>query len=220
MSGVVYVVSYLLLQALSRDREFAADRGSALITGRPSALASALLKISNQMDQIPHRRPAGGIGRAGRLLHLPAEGQVDRGDAVLDPPADRGPPRGAGPVRVPAPGHRPLGTGLDPPAWDSSTACSGRRKLAQPAEDRLFAISTAYVTFETGLQITSRGSAYKDPPAAVAEAVDAGRGRQRRLFRALPAMTPIEPDISGACGPVARARLGALVEEVLIWRSQ
>ncbi len=35
----------------------------------------------------------------------------------------------------------------------------GRRKLAQPAEDRLFAISTAYVTFETGLQITSRGSA-------------------------------------------------------------
>jgi hypothetical protein len=36
---------------------------------------------------------------------------------------------------------------------------TGRRKLAQPAEDRLFAISTAYVTFETGLEITSRGSA-------------------------------------------------------------
>lgn len=36
---------------------------------------------------------------------------------------------------------------------------TGRRKLAQPAEDRLFAISTAYVTFETGLGITSRGSA-------------------------------------------------------------
>ena len=35
----------------------------------------------------------------------------------------------------------------------------GRRKLAQPAEDRLFAISTAYVTFETSLSITSRGSA-------------------------------------------------------------
>jgi hypothetical protein len=35
----------------------------------------------------------------------------------------------------------------------------GRRKLAQPAEDRLFAISTAYVTFETGLEITTRGSA-------------------------------------------------------------
>jgi hypothetical protein len=36
---------------------------------------------------------------------------------------------------------------------------TGRRKLAQPAEDRLFAISTAYVTFETGLGITTRGSA-------------------------------------------------------------
>jgi heat shock protein HtpX len=55
VSGIVYVVSYLLLQALSRYREFAADRGSAIITGRPSALASALLKISGQMDQIPQR---------------------------------------------------------------------------------------------------------------------------------------------------------------------
>jgi hypothetical protein len=36
---------------------------------------------------------------------------------------------------------------------------TGKRKLAQPAEDRLFAISTAYVTFETALEITSRGSA-------------------------------------------------------------
>ena len=36
---------------------------------------------------------------------------------------------------------------------------TGRRKLAQPAEDRLFAITTAYVTFETGLDITTRGSA-------------------------------------------------------------
>jgi hypothetical protein len=36
---------------------------------------------------------------------------------------------------------------------------TGRRKLAQPAEDRLFAMSTAYVTFETGLEITTRGSA-------------------------------------------------------------
>ncbi|HZE04784.1 MAG TPA: hypothetical protein VE127_06160 [Solirubrobacteraceae bacterium] len=36
---------------------------------------------------------------------------------------------------------------------------TGRRKLAKPAEDRLFAITTAYVTLETGLQITTRGSA-------------------------------------------------------------
>ncbi len=51
----VYALSFLLLQALSRYREFAADRGSALITGRPSALASALLKISGMMERIPER---------------------------------------------------------------------------------------------------------------------------------------------------------------------
>jgi heat shock protein HtpX len=55
VSGVVYVVSFVLLQTLSRYREFAADRGSAIITGRPSALSSALIKISGTMDQIPQR---------------------------------------------------------------------------------------------------------------------------------------------------------------------
>jgi heat shock protein HtpX len=55
VAGIVYVLSFLLLQALSRYREFAADRGSAIITGRPSALSSALLKISGTMDQIPQR---------------------------------------------------------------------------------------------------------------------------------------------------------------------
>jgi heat shock protein HtpX len=55
VSAVVYVISWLLLQALSRYREFAADRGSALITGRPSALISALTKIEGTMGQIPQR---------------------------------------------------------------------------------------------------------------------------------------------------------------------
>ena len=47
--------SFMLMQALSRYREFAADRGSAVITGRPSALASALLKISGTMERVPSR---------------------------------------------------------------------------------------------------------------------------------------------------------------------
>src|SRR6185312_6551429 len=55
VSAAVYVISWLLLQALSRYREFAADRGSAIITGRPSALISALLKIDGGMAQIPQR---------------------------------------------------------------------------------------------------------------------------------------------------------------------
>jgi heat shock protein HtpX len=49
----VYVISFFLMQALSRYREFAADRGAAILTSRPSALASALLKISGTMERIP-----------------------------------------------------------------------------------------------------------------------------------------------------------------------
>ena len=55
VSAAVYVISFLLLQALSRYREFAADRGSAILTGRPSALISALMKIDSGMDRIPQR---------------------------------------------------------------------------------------------------------------------------------------------------------------------
>jgi heat shock protein HtpX len=53
VSFVVYIVSFFLMLALSRYREFAADRGAAIITGRPSALSSALVKISGAMERVP-----------------------------------------------------------------------------------------------------------------------------------------------------------------------
>jgi len=52
-SALVYAISFFLLLALSRYREFSADRGAALVTGRPSALASALMTISGKMEQVP-----------------------------------------------------------------------------------------------------------------------------------------------------------------------
>jgi len=55
VSLLVYVISFFLMLALSRYREFSADRGAALVTGRPSALSSALLKISGQMEKVPQQ---------------------------------------------------------------------------------------------------------------------------------------------------------------------
>ncbi|MEA2439709.1 MAG: heat shock protein HtpX [Thermoleophilaceae bacterium] len=55
VSFVVYILSFFLMLALSRYREFVADRGAALITGRPSALSSALLKISDEMQRVPQQ---------------------------------------------------------------------------------------------------------------------------------------------------------------------
>jgi heat shock protein HtpX len=55
VSAVVYVVSFLLTRALSRYRELSADRAGALLTGNPSALATALQKVSGDISGIPDR---------------------------------------------------------------------------------------------------------------------------------------------------------------------
>jgi heat shock protein HtpX len=55
VSAIVYAISFLLIRALSRYRELAADRAGAILIGRPAALKSALLRISGTMGQIPTR---------------------------------------------------------------------------------------------------------------------------------------------------------------------
>jgi len=55
VSIIVYALSYVLIRAISRYREFAADRGAAIITGAPEQLMSALQKISSQMTLIPQQ---------------------------------------------------------------------------------------------------------------------------------------------------------------------
>jgi heat shock protein HtpX len=52
---VTWIASFLIIRAISRYREYVADRDGALITGKPSKLASALLKISGTMKRIPTR---------------------------------------------------------------------------------------------------------------------------------------------------------------------
>ncbi|MFD0383324.1 zinc metalloprotease HtpX [Streptomyces stramineus] len=55
ISAVVYAISFLLTRLLSRYRELSADRAGALLTGKPSALASALTKVTGEMARIPTR---------------------------------------------------------------------------------------------------------------------------------------------------------------------
>lgn len=55
VSALVYALSFLLTRALSRYRELLADRAGAVLTGAPSALAAALVKITGEMGAIPTR---------------------------------------------------------------------------------------------------------------------------------------------------------------------
>jgi len=54
VSAAVWAISFFLLRALSRYREYAADRGSVLITGAPATMRSALLKVSGTIQRIPN----------------------------------------------------------------------------------------------------------------------------------------------------------------------
>lgn len=75
VSLFVYAISFMLMQMLSRYREFSADRGAAIITGRPSALASALYKISSGMDRIPQRDLRASDGLAAFYIFPPGVGR-------------------------------------------------------------------------------------------------------------------------------------------------
>jgi heat shock protein HtpX len=85
----VYVVSFFLMQALSRYREFAADRGSAIITGRPSALASALVKISGGMERIPERDLRASSELSAFYIFPPKTGKALAGLFSTHPPLEK-----------------------------------------------------------------------------------------------------------------------------------
>ena len=55
VAALTWLVSFLVIRAISRYREFSADRGSAQMTGKPVQLANALMKISGTMQRVPSR---------------------------------------------------------------------------------------------------------------------------------------------------------------------
>ena len=92
VSIVTYALSYILIRTISRYREYAADRGSALITGAPEYLMSALQQIASEITQIPQRDLREVAGDE-RVLHRPDELEDGVRRALHDAPAAREAPR-------------------------------------------------------------------------------------------------------------------------------
>jgi heat shock protein HtpX len=85
VSIVTYVLSYILIRTISRYREYAADRGSALITGAPENLMSALSKIASGITQIPQRdlREVAGMNA---FFIVPTNWRQQVGELFMDHP--------------------------------------------------------------------------------------------------------------------------------------
>jgi len=85
VSIVTYVISYILIRMISRYREYAADRGSALITGAPENLMSALQKIASGITQIPQRdlREVAGMNA---FFIVPTNWRQQVGELFMDHP--------------------------------------------------------------------------------------------------------------------------------------
>jgi heat shock protein HtpX len=85
VSILVYAISFILIRTISRYREYAADRGSALITGAPEYLMSALQKISSQMTLIPNRDLRQVEGMSAFFI-IPARARSAFGELFMDHP--------------------------------------------------------------------------------------------------------------------------------------
>jgi heat shock protein HtpX len=85
VSIAVYFISFVLIRMISRYREYAADRGSALITGAPEYLMSALQKISSQMSLIPNRDLRQVEGMSAFFI-IPARARTATAELFMDHP--------------------------------------------------------------------------------------------------------------------------------------
>jgi heat shock protein HtpX len=85
VSFLVYVISFFLMLALSRYREYGADRGAAIITGRPSALSSALMKLSSAMQRVPDQ-DLRAVGRMNAFFIVPTSVKQSVGTLFMTHP--------------------------------------------------------------------------------------------------------------------------------------
>jgi heat shock protein HtpX len=85
VSLLVYVISFFLMLALSRYREYGADRGAAIITGRPSALSSALMKLSSAMQRVPDQ-DLRAVGRMNAFFIIPTSVKQSVGTLFMTHP--------------------------------------------------------------------------------------------------------------------------------------
>ncbi|MHB8470981.1 MAG: zinc metalloprotease HtpX [Gaiellaceae bacterium] len=85
VSVVTYAISFILIRTISRYREYAADRGSALITGAPEHLMSALQKIASNITQIPQKdlREVAGMNA---FFIVPTNWRAQVGELFMDHP--------------------------------------------------------------------------------------------------------------------------------------
>ena len=189
VSIVVYAVSFLLIRMLSRYRELSADRSGALLTGQPSALKSALIKVSRGYVQDPDQGPARRAAAERVLLRAgdEPERQGEPGHGLLHPPEPRAQ---AGRARQGAAAARPdrrvsaLVGFLD--------TLLGRTKPVQPKLDDLFALPSAAVTLDAGAGFKPTGSgsvcfrpvegrSFADVQKDVQELLDVSSGKEGGL---------------------------------------
>ena len=85
VSFAVYVISFFLMLALSRYREYGADRGAAIITGRPSALSSALMKLNSAMQRVPDQ-DLRAVGRMNAFFIIPTSVKQSVGTLFMTHP--------------------------------------------------------------------------------------------------------------------------------------
>ena len=143
VSVVVYFISFMLTMALSRYRELAADRSGALLIGRPSLLASALVKITGEMGRIPTKdlraaEPFNAFFFAPAVANGATQGErrgLQLRQPLPDAPDAREATRPAGLAGAPA---RPGRPGLEQltDRWVSSTPSSAAASRSGPTSTR------------------------------------------------------------------------------------